>query len=53
MRRVLLFAVKAAITGLLIYFAVRSVSLEAVLERIGDIRVPWLTLVLAVLAAQI
>ena len=53
MRRVLLFAIKAAITGLLIYFAVRSVSLEAVLERIGDIRVPWLALVLAVLTAQV
>jgi uncharacterized membrane protein YbhN (UPF0104 family) len=53
MRRVLLFAIKAAITGLLIYFAVRSVSLEAVLERIGDIRVPWLALVIAVLTAQV
>jgi uncharacterized membrane protein YbhN (UPF0104 family) len=53
MRRIFLFTVKAAITGLLIYFAVRAVSLQAVIERVADIRAGWLVAIFALLVGQI
>ena len=53
MRRIVLFLAKAAVTALLIYFAVRSVNLQTVMERVADIDAAWLALVIAVLIAQI
>lgn len=53
MQRLLLLLVKIAVTGLLIFWSVRTVSLQAVVERLGDVKLAWLLLVLAILAVQI
>jgi len=53
MRRLLSFLLKAAISALLFYVALRRVDLGGVVQRLGAIDPRWLCLVLAVLCVQI
>ena len=52
MRRMMSFAVKAIISVLLLYIALRGVDLGSIKERLGSIDFRWMTLSLFVLCAQ-
>ena len=53
MQRSLLLLAKLAATGTLIYWSVRKVSLEAIVDRLGEIRFVWVAILIAILIAQI
>ncbi len=53
MQRFLPLLVKAAVTGLLIFWSFRAVSLDAALDRIRDIDIRWMLAALAVLTLQV
>ena len=52
-QRVLVFLLKAAVTALLIYLSVRTVSLETLSARFASLHWGWILLMLGVLAGQI
>src|SRR4029078_7849691 len=53
MRRTFLLLAKAAITGLLLYFSLRWVNLDALVERLNRLEPSWLIVALALLAIQL
>ena len=53
MRRTLLLLVKAAISGLLLYFSLRGVSLDALVERLNRLEPAWLLLAVGLMASQL
>jgi uncharacterized membrane protein YbhN (UPF0104 family) len=52
MRRTLLLLVKAAISGLLLYFSLRGVNLDALVERLNRLEPAWLLLAVGLMASQ-
>src|SRR5581483_10031911 len=52
-RKILSFAVKAAISGLLLYVSLRFVDTASVKERLARVDLTWLAVILAVIAIQI
>jgi uncharacterized membrane protein YbhN (UPF0104 family) len=53
MRRTLLLLVKAAISGLLLYFSLRGVNLDALVERLNRLEPAWLLLAVGLMASQL
>jgi glycosyltransferase 2 family protein len=53
MRRTLLLLVKAAISGLLLYFSLRWVNLDALVERLNRLEPAWLLLAVGLMATQL
>ena len=53
MRRTFLLLAKAAITGLLLYFSLRWVNLDALVERLNRLEPSWLIVAVALLAIQL
>jgi glycosyltransferase 2 family protein len=52
MRKAILFLAKAAVSGLLLYFALNWVSIGTVVNRISRIDLHWVVLVLIIMLAQ-
>ena len=52
MQRAILLLLKAAVSGLLLYFALRLVDLTAVKERIVRVDPRWIALILPILLVQ-
>ena len=53
MRRTLLLLVKAAISSLLLYFSLRGVNLDALVERLNRLEPAWLLLAVGLMASQL
>ena len=53
MRKALLLAIKAAVSGLLLYLALRAVNIQAVMDRFSQLDPRWIGLGLLVLVAQL
>lgn len=53
MRRLMSFAVKAAVSALLLYLSLRRVDLGSVGQRLGALDLRWIAVVLVVLCAQV
>ena len=53
MRRTFLLLAKAAISGLLLYFSLRWVNLDALVERLNRLEPGWLLLAVILMAIQL
>jgi uncharacterized membrane protein YbhN (UPF0104 family) len=53
MRKALTLSVKAAVSGLLLYFALKSVDIGAVKARLGGVDLRWMGLALLLLVIQV
>jgi glycosyltransferase 2 family protein len=53
MRRTLLLLVKAAISGFLLYFSLRLVNFDALIERLHRLEPGWLFLAIGLMATQV
>ena len=53
MRRTFLLLAKAAISGLLLYFSLRWVNLDALVERLNRLEPGWLLLAVMLMAIQL
>jgi uncharacterized membrane protein YbhN (UPF0104 family) len=53
MRRTLLLLVKAAISGVLLYFSLRGVNFDALVERLNRLEPVWLLLAVGLMATQL
>jgi len=53
MRRTLLLLVKAAISGLLLYFSLRGVNFDALVERLNRLDPAWLLFAVGIMASQL
>jgi len=53
MRRLILFAAKAAISASLLYLAFRSVNIENIRARLNDVHIGWIVAAILLLIAQV
>ena len=52
MRKAISLLLKATVSGLLLYFALRLVNLDTVAQRLREVRIGWLALSVVILVAQ-